>query len=67
MMIYKCDICNYSTQSNSNYHKHLKTKKHKKNYVFHTKIDNEKQNTSGDATLLQHSATLCNTTTHSVE
>ena len=58
MMIYKCDICNYSTQSNSNYHKHLKTRKHKKNYVLKTTIDNEQQNTFGNATLLQQSATL---------
>ena len=67
MMIYKCDICNYSTQSNSNYHKHLKTRKHKKNYVLTTKIDNEKHNTFEYATFLQQSATLCNTTTHPVE
>ena len=30
MSEYRCDICNYTTTINSNYHKHLRTSKHKK-------------------------------------
>jgi hypothetical protein len=30
MGIFNCEMCNYSTTINSNYHKHLRTKKHQK-------------------------------------
>ena len=31
MVLFTCDCCNYSTSSNSNFKKHLKTKKHRVN------------------------------------
>tara|TARA_Y100000991_G_scaffold215220_1_gene204981 strand:- start:1375 stop:2619 length:1245 start_codon:yes stop_codon:yes gene_type:complete len=66
-MVYYCKICNYSTQSNSNYHKHLKTKKHNNNTKSVSNTGNESILSSSNATFVQQSATLCNTTTHSVE
>ena len=31
-----CQVCNYQTEISSNYKKHLKTKKHKKNQCLHS-------------------------------
>ena len=30
MTIFTCEICDYTTHINSNYHKHLRTNKHQK-------------------------------------
>jgi hypothetical protein len=43
-MVYKCNICNYSTKDKSNLNKHYKTKTHKKNIL----IFNSKDSTSSD-------------------
>ena len=32
-MVYKCEICNYSTDYNSNLIKHKKTKKHRNKLI----------------------------------
>ena len=69
-MVYNCKICNYTTQSNSNYHKHLKTRKHQKNCVEHSCYDLKNVVINDNATQLQHSATISNTNnnkTHFVE
>jgi len=38
MVLFTCDFCNYTTSSNSNFNKHLKTKKHRVNEVSSKKI-----------------------------
>ena len=59
-MVYDCKICNYTTKSNSNYHKHLKTRKHKKNYVEQKTNGIELYETKHYATQMQHYSTKCN-------
>ena len=38
MVLFTCNFCNYTTSSNSNFNKHLKTKKHRVNEVSSKKI-----------------------------
>lgn len=74
MVLYNCIYCNYSTSSNSNYNKHLNTKKHKK----HIQIIDENRDVinsfhkkvvlcNTNATLTNNCATLCNTNTKNVD
>ena len=70
-MVYNCKICSYTTQSNSNYHKHLKTRKHINKNVDMNYYGKEINTVNVDATNVQHIATSDNTnnnfTTHFVE
>ena len=36
MVLYSCDICNFSTNKTTNYNRHLQTKKHLKNVKDHS-------------------------------
>ena len=47
MVLYTCDICNFSTSKTTNYHRHVVTKKHlKKIEDNESLVDLEKQNYS---------------------
>lgn len=48
MGLFTCDMCNYSTKINSNYHKHLRTKKHLINVTNKTIISNNKPESKND-------------------
>ena len=74
MVLYNCIQCNYSTSSNSNYNKHLNTKKHRNN--IESLSDNQSDKNvfnkrvvlcNTNATLCENYATICNTNTKNVE
>ena len=66
-MTYNCNLCNYYTKSNSNYHKHLKTNKHNKNVVLQNHNTVKKTTSHKLYGVCNNSATLCNTTTQLVD
>ena len=73
MVLYTCQICDFSTNKTTNYHRHLNTKKHLRNIenkdIYHKNIVSKmsgKDNSSinyKDETQKQHNATICNTKT----
>jgi len=59
-MEYKCDCCNYTTKSNSNYHKHIRTPKHKNMFNKTTLDKGVKSDNIGSNSISESSQMLAN-------